>query len=193
MANTNTFYNNPKWDSPEELQFNIDNYFDKCEENKAVPTITGLALHLDSFVETLFSYEQDMETYVNDDSKMEFMEDKIKRFRYESGKVIKRAKQRIAEHVIAKGFEMKNPVFAIFYLKAALGYRDADTPDQSNMQLPKLVINILPAQNQPILLDKTQYVVDGNKNSTIKQIEANNKSGSNKGRKPIVNYFKKKS
>lgn len=63
----------PKWKSPEELQVLIDKYFLDCEANNEPLTITGLAMALDTYRETLMNYQE----------KDEFMD------------TIKKAKQRI--------------------------------------------------------------------------------------------------
>ena len=63
----------PKWETPEQLQKEIDKYFLDCEENNEPLTITGLAMALDTYRETLMNYQE----------KDEFMD------------TIKKAKQRI--------------------------------------------------------------------------------------------------
>lgn len=51
----------PKWNTPEELQAEIDAYFEHCSK-KAIPlTITGLALALDTTRETLMDYQNNDE------------------------------------------------------------------------------------------------------------------------------------
>ena len=47
----------PKWNTPEELQADIDKYFEDCKESKEPLTITGLALALDTTRETLMDYQ----------------------------------------------------------------------------------------------------------------------------------------
>lgn len=51
----------PKWNTPEELQADIDRYFEHCSENKIPLTITGLALALDTTRETLMDYQNNDE------------------------------------------------------------------------------------------------------------------------------------
>lgn len=47
-----------KFESPEKLQEKIDEFFVYCEKNDKLPTITRLALFLDTSRETLTDYEQ---------------------------------------------------------------------------------------------------------------------------------------
>ena len=47
----------PKWNTPEELQKEIDAYFEKCEATKEPLTITGLALALDTYRDVLMDYQ----------------------------------------------------------------------------------------------------------------------------------------
>jgi hypothetical protein len=52
----------PKFNSVEELQDKIDEYFQECDEKSRPRTITGLALALDTTRETLLDY-QDKDEY----------------------------------------------------------------------------------------------------------------------------------
>jgi|AntAceMinimDraft_18_1070375.scaffolds.fasta_scaffold04292_2 hypothetical protein len=51
---------NRLWKTPEDLQKDIDKYFDDCEENNTPLTVTGLALALDTSRHTLLNYEHDL-------------------------------------------------------------------------------------------------------------------------------------
>lgn len=46
-----------KFGTPEELQSKIDEYFSLCEVKEKPVSITGLAIHLDTFRQTLCNYE----------------------------------------------------------------------------------------------------------------------------------------
>ena len=48
----------PKWSSPEELQKQIDKYFQECEANDEPLTITGLAMALDTYRDVLMDYQE---------------------------------------------------------------------------------------------------------------------------------------
>ena len=47
----------PKWETPEQLQKQIDKYFLDCEANNEPLTITGLALALDTYRDVLMDYQ----------------------------------------------------------------------------------------------------------------------------------------
>lgn len=51
----------PKWETPEQLQKEIDEYFEYCKETKEPLTITGLAIALDTTRETLMDYQNNDE------------------------------------------------------------------------------------------------------------------------------------
>jgi len=84
----------PKWNTPEELQKEIDAYFKKCEEEEEPLTITGLALALDTYRDVLMDYQ----------NKDEF------------SNTVKRAKQRI-EHAYEKRLIANGRAGDIFALK----------------------------------------------------------------------------
>jgi hypothetical protein len=65
---------------------------------------------------------------------------------------LKRAKDRIDTFIYKTMITAKNPAGAIFYAKAALGYRETDPADSAaQMQLPaKITINIMAAPQQPV-------------------------------------------
>lgn len=58
-----TTYKPLKFQSVEELQKKIDEYFDSCNEESEPITITGLALALDTSRETLCNYEEKAEYF----------------------------------------------------------------------------------------------------------------------------------
>lgn len=47
----------PKWETPEQLQKEIDKYFEECKKNDEPLTITGLALALDTYRDVLMDYQ----------------------------------------------------------------------------------------------------------------------------------------
>jgi hypothetical protein len=65
---------------------------------------------------------------------------------------LKIAALKFEDFTIKTGYTAKNPAFAIFYSKAALGYRET-APEQANVnQLPsKITIQIMSAQDKPEL------------------------------------------
>lgn len=46
----------PKWASPEELQQDVDRYFDYCKEEEKHPTIAGLAYYTGVDRHTIYNY-----------------------------------------------------------------------------------------------------------------------------------------
>lgn len=110
-----------KFDSVENLELKIQEYFDSCWETKEVDgnilqrqvrpyTITGLAVHLDTSRETLLDYED----------KEEFSD------------TIKRAKMKIHNYVEEYLFTGKNQTGAIFNLKNNYGWTDKTEVDNTH-------------------------------------------------------------
>ena len=92
-----------KFKSNEEVQELIDAYFEYCDANDEVYTITGLALALDTDRATLVRYEK----------KAEFCN------------TIKRAKQKVENQVVSRALKGEyNSAVAIFLMKNNYGYQD---------------------------------------------------------------------
>ena len=92
-----------KFNSVEELQSKIDEYFKICEETQSKPLISELALHLDTSRETLSDYKD----------KPEYSDS------------LKKAKQKceiVLERNLVEG--KVNPTGTIFNLKNNYGWRD---------------------------------------------------------------------
>ena len=96
-----------KFQSVEELQKQIDEFFKWCTDNNKPMTITGLALALDTSRETLLEYE-DRPEYVD---------------------TIKRAKLQCQNFTEQFLYEGKNATGAIFSLKNNYGWRDRTETD----------------------------------------------------------------
>lgn len=93
----------PKWTTPEELQKDIDKYFEECKKTGEPLTITGLAIALDTYRQTLMNYEE----------KDEFFD------------TIKKAKQRIENFAEKKLYDKDVPTSGvIFNLKNNYGWVD---------------------------------------------------------------------
>jgi len=84
-----------KFNSPEEMQQKIDEYFAYCDENKKPYIVTGLALHLDTTRELLTDYQDKDEFY----------------------DTIKKAKQKIMEYAESALFRNSQVAGVIFNLK----------------------------------------------------------------------------
>jgi hypothetical protein len=48
----------PKFETPEELETKIEEFFEYCIEEKEIPDVEGLAVFLDTTRKTLFEYEK---------------------------------------------------------------------------------------------------------------------------------------
>ena len=92
-----------KFNSNEELQELIDEYFKECDLKGEFYTITGLADYLDTDRITLVRYEN----------------------RDEFSNTIKKAKRRVEKQFIQNSLNGKyNPTIAIFLMKNNYGYQD---------------------------------------------------------------------
>lgn len=93
----------PKWTTPEELQKDIDKYFEECKKTGEPLTITGLAIALDTYRDVLLDYQE----------KDEF------------SNTIKKAKQRIENFAEKKLYDKDVPTSGvIFNLKNNYGWVD---------------------------------------------------------------------
>lgn len=113
-----------KFKSPEELENNIDQYFLICDKEKKIPTITGLAYHLDTTRKTLLEYENS-----DKNSMLKRVEDSAKD-RYIN--TIKRAKARIEMEYEQALFNKNSVVGAIFTLKNNYNWVDKQEIQQTN-------------------------------------------------------------
>lgn len=104
-----------KFKSVQELEDLIEAYFKNCEDNKDVPTITGLAVELDTTRRTLIDYE---EKYHEKDQGYSH--------------AIKKAKARIEAALESNALANKvNPTIAIFSLKNNYGWKDRTEIDST--------------------------------------------------------------
>ena len=98
----------PKWTTPEMLQKDIDKYFEECKKTGEPLTITGLAIALDTYRQTLMNYEE----------KDEFFD------------TIKKAKQKIENFAEKKLYDKDVPTTGvIFNLKNNYGWVDRQEVD----------------------------------------------------------------
>ena len=91
------------WTTPEELKKEIEGYFLEVDENKSMPTKSGLCLHLWTCDETLLHYKEE--------------------YGAEFSKIIKKTYEAIA-NAWSQRLSGTVPTGAIFYLKAAFQYKD---------------------------------------------------------------------
>lgn len=101
-----------KFRDPEQLKKDIEEFFIECKEENRVPTITGLAVHLDTTRLTLLDYENEIVKRLPDDVK------------HEISNTIKKAKQRVQAEYEQALFDRGKTTGAIFTLKNNFNWAD---------------------------------------------------------------------
>lgn len=104
--------NHKKFKDPEQLEKDIENFFIECKEENKVPTITGLAVHLDTTRLTLLDYENQIVKTLDDNIKTKI------------SNTIKKAKQRVQSEYEQALFDRGKTTGAIFTLKNNFGWAD---------------------------------------------------------------------
>ena len=185
-----------KWGTVEYLQQLIDEYFEKEE----VPTIAGLRVHLGISDNCWRYYVNDVwRTHRKKPEEIEKIKDKQaeidgnevfeepvgtsaksiasdyddaedERIKAQVSLALKRAKDRIEVCVNKQILTAKNPAGAIFYAKAALGYRETPPPEQTEQnRLPQSInIVVLPPPEKPQAINAIEaefQVIDENPQS----------------------------
>lgn len=169
-----------KWGTVEYLEQLIDEYF----EQEEVPTIAGLRVHLGISDNCWRYYVNDVwRTHRKSPEEIEEIEDKqveidgnevFEDLMEKSAKsmvndgdnieddhikaqvslALKKAKDRIEVCINKQVLTAKNPAGAIFYAKAALGYRETAPEQTEHKQLPASInIVVLPPPEKPTQLD----------------------------------------
>lgn len=105
-----------KWSSVEELENQIDQYFDECKIEKEVPTISGLAYHLGTNRQTLLNYENNKNNG--------WLKNSDDRFKEKISEVIKMAKSYIESCYEQALFDRGKTTGAIFTLKNNFNWKD---------------------------------------------------------------------
>lgn len=98
-----------KFTDPDKLDIQIEEFFNDCKENNRIPTVTGLAVYLDTDRLTLLNYENCL-----DNPAYEELDYSVKVHLINS---IKRAKQRVESEYEQALFNKNSAVGAIFTLK----------------------------------------------------------------------------
>lgn len=106
-----------KFNDANELQKKIDKFFADCKKEGIIPTVTGLAVALDTSRKVILDYEN----YCEHDDKLKSLDDSVKR---DISNTIKRAKARIESEYEQQLLSAKNPAGAIFTLKNNYGWVD---------------------------------------------------------------------
>lgn len=101
-----------KFRDPEQLKKDIEDFFIECKEENRVPTITGLAVKLDTTRRTLLDYENQI---------VKTLDDNIKK---EISHTIKKAKARIESEYEQALMDRGKTTGAIFTLKNNYGWQD---------------------------------------------------------------------
>lgn len=101
-----------KFPSVKILQEKIDRYFDDCTQNKEPPTVTGLAVALDTSRKVLLEYED----------------------RKDFSNAIKRAKTKIEAHLENLLLTRDNAAGKIFVLKNNFNWRDKIEVESKQLQ-----------------------------------------------------------
>ena len=115
-----------KFKDPKQLQKDIDNFFINCKENNLVPTITGLAVALDTTRRTLLDYENLIVKTLPEDIKQEISH------------TIKKAKTKIEFGYEQALFDKGKTTGAIFTLKNNYGWADKQEIVTTNNNLVDL-------------------------------------------------------
>lgn len=155
-----------KFGTPEALQEKIDNYFIKCDDEGDVPSLPGISLYLGIRRETFWYYASGKyQQYVTQRSKQadsgevdaaekeesELIEaendlqikeeyqdkDDIDAIKARVSNIFKRARERLEGWWLKTGLGLKNPAFAIFYMKNAFGY--SDNPNATDTDKPQVL------------------------------------------------------
>ena len=113
-----------KFTDPDKLDMQIEDFFERCYENKKIPTITGLAVHLDTDRHTLLNYENSL-----DDPSYDKLDYDVKVRLITS---LKRAKQRVESEYEQAFFSKNSAVGAIFTLKNNYKWVDKQEVEQTN-------------------------------------------------------------
>lgn len=113
-----------KFTDPKELDIKINNYFVWCKDNNKIPTVTGLAVYLDTDRLTLLNYENCLDNEAYEELDYEVKVNLINS--------IKRAKQRVESEYEQALFNKNSAVGAIFTLKNNYKWVDKQEIEQTN-------------------------------------------------------------
>lgn len=114
-----------KFNDAKKLQKKIDDFFKECKKQNIIPTVTGLAVVLDTSRKVLLDYEN----YCEHDDKLKTLDETVKR---DISNTIKRAKARIEAEYEQQLLGAKNPAGAIFTLKNNYDWKDKQEIEQTN-------------------------------------------------------------
>lgn len=120
------------WETPKDLEREIDSYFEEVDEQKTMPTKAGLTLHLGVVKDTLSNYQR---REVKENATEE-----EKEIAKEYGQFIDKA-YAVIENAWTQRLAGSVPTGSIFYLKAAFHYKDRFdvTSDEKPLEGNKIV------------------------------------------------------
>jgi hypothetical protein len=130
-----------KWRTPEELQTRVKAFFDMCFEKGVHPTVTGLAIFLESCRQTLLNYKNDGAF----------------------GPILKRAKELCSSYLEQRAISGSSVAGEIFLLKANHQYKEeASVRVNVSLDVDKLYSQALrKAQNDsPKLIESAAKRID---------------------------------
>lgn len=124
----------PKFQDAKKLQKIIDEWFEDCKENHIIPTVTGLAVALDTSRKVLLDYEN----FCDNNDKLKSLDESVKR---EISNTIKRAKAKIEAGYEQQLLNAKNPAGVIFTLKNNYRWVDKQEIEQTNKTITVDIID----------------------------------------------------
>lgn len=113
-----------KYSNASQMQKIIDKYFEECEENGEIPSVTGLGYTLDMSRQDLLNYENCLEN-----GRLKSLDDSAKA---EIVCTIKRAKKFIESNYEKALFTNGKTIGAIFTLKNNYNWKDKQEIEQTN-------------------------------------------------------------
>lgn len=116
-----------KFESPEQLQLEIDKYFKTMDKEQRPYTISGLALFLDTTRETLLDYENKYENYSD---------------------TVKKAKLKILNFNEESLYTNRNVTGVIFNLKCNFGFQDSQNINISSSKEKKNLFDYFKEDNK---------------------------------------------
>lgn len=155
-----------KFGTTEALREKVANYFIQCEDDGDVPSLPGICLFLDIHRDTFWYYasgqyqerlsqkakaaRQESEQNSSDEDISENKADvdlhlldgyigmdEVDAIKADVSDIFKKARERMERWWLKTGLGLKNPAFAIFYMKNAFGY--SDNPNAADTDKPQVL------------------------------------------------------
>lgn len=123
-----------KFQDAKKLQKIIDKWFEDCKENHIIPSVTGLAVALDTNRQTLLDYQN----FCDNTDRLVSLDESVKR---QISDTIKRAKNRIEASYEQLLLTARNPRGAEFALKNNYKWIDKQEIEQTNKTITVDIID----------------------------------------------------